>query len=106
MKRTWIGILLLVGLQALAQSPQPPRFGPNEGQVMEIDKAAREITIQHGYIPELSMDPMSMVFNVADPALLDRVKKGDRVSFKAGLVDGRFAVIAIDPIKPKRKISP
>ena len=106
MNRGWIWLLLLVGVQALAQAPRPARFGPNEGQVMEIDKAAGEITIQHGYIPELSMDPMSMVFNVADPALLERVKKGDRVRFKAGLVDGRFAVISIDPIKPKRKISP
>jgi len=99
-------ILLLASAQALAQAPQPARFGPNEGQVLEVDKAAGEITIQHGYIPELSMDPMSMVFDVADPALLDRVKKGDRVRFKAGLVGGRFAIIAIDPLKPKRKESP
>ena len=106
MNRAWILTVLLAGGQAFAQAPEPGRLGPNEGEVMEIDKAAREITIRHGYLPELSMDPMSMVFNVPDAALLDRVRKGDRVKFKAGLVDGRFAVIAIDPIQPRRKVSP
>ena len=98
-------LLLLLAGYALAQA-SGSEFGPNEGEVMEIDKSAGEITIRHGYLPELSMDPMSMVFNVADPALLDRVKTGDRVRFKAGLVAGRFAVISITRIKPKRKESP
>ena len=104
--RRLLCLVLLAATQAVAQAPQTAPFGSNEGRVLEIDKSAGEITIQHGYIPELSMDPMSMVFNVADPALLDRVKKGDRVRFRAGLVGGRFAVIAIDPLKPKRKESP
>lgn len=92
---------LLASTFALAQA----RLGANEGQVMEIDKAAREITLRHGYIAELSMDPMTMVFGVADPALLDRLKKGDYIRFKAGLVAGRFAIISAIPIKPPRKDS-
>jgi Cu/Ag efflux protein CusF len=44
------------------------------------------------------MDPMSMIFQVADPALLDQVKKGDRVKFKPGLVKGRFAVLSFERI--------
>jgi len=99
-------LLLIVAATAFAQPSQPARFGPNEGQVLEIDKSAGEITIRHGHLPELGMDPMTMVFNVAEPALLDRVKPGDHVRFKAGLVDGRFAVIAITPFRPKRKESP
>jgi Cu/Ag efflux protein CusF len=86
--------LFLSGM--LDASPQVPRFGPNEGEVREIDKAAGEITIRHGPLPELSMDPMTMVFKVAAPALLDRVKVGDRVRFKTDLVDGEFGVTAID----------
>ena len=103
--RAWIFVLLLAAAPVFAQPPQPPRFAPNEGQVLEIDRDAREITIRHGPLPELGMDPMAMIFKVADPALLDRVKEGDRVKFKAGLVDGRFAVISISPVKPKRKES-
>ena len=52
--------------------------------------------VRHSYLPELSMDPMSMVFVVADPGLLERVRKGDRVRFKPGLVDGRFGVLSIE----------
>jgi Cu(I)/Ag(I) efflux system periplasmic protein CusF len=96
-------ILLLLVTSVFAQPPQPERFGPNEGQILEIDKSAGEITIRHGYLPELSMDPMSMIFVVADPALLDRVKTGDRVKFKAGLVAGRFAVVEIAPLKPRKE---
>jgi Cu(I)/Ag(I) efflux system periplasmic protein CusF len=85
---------------ALAQT-----LGPNQGQVMDVDRQAAEVTIRHGYLPELSMDPMTMVFK-ADPAVLERVKQGDYVRFKAGLVAGQFAVIAITSLKPKPKQSP
>ena len=104
MMRFWTSLLLLSATAALAQPSQS--FGPNEGEVLDIDGKAQEITIRHGYIPELSMDPMSMVFNVADPALLSRVRKGDRVKFKADLVAGRFAIISITRINPKRKETP
>jgi Cu/Ag efflux protein CusF len=100
MIRAWAAVLLMLVAPLFAQPPLPERFGPNEGRVLKVDKSAGEITIRHGYLPELSMDPMSMIFVVADPALLHRVKEGDRVKFKAGLVAGRFAVIAITPVKP------
>jgi Cu(I)/Ag(I) efflux system protein CusF len=89
--------------QAFADAATPRRFAPNEGEVLQVDKDAREITIRHGYLPELDMDPMSMVFAVAEPALLDRVKKGDLVKFKPGLVDGRFAVLSIRRMPTARK---
>jgi Cu/Ag efflux protein CusF len=56
-------------------------------------------TIRHGYLPELSMDPMSMVFVVADADLLERVKKRDRIKFKPGLIDGRFGVLSIERVR-------
>ena len=89
---------LALARTAAAQPARPERFAPNEGRVLEVDAHAGEITIRHGYLPELSMDPMSMVFVVADPALLQRVRKGDRVKFKAGLVRGRFAVMSIERV--------
>lgn len=87
---------------ALADGLKPSRFAPNEGEVLEVDREEREITIHHGYLPELDMDPMSMVFKVADSRLLDRVKKGDRVKFTPGLVEGRFAIISIERIRRPR----
>ena len=91
--------LALAAMPAAAQQAQPERFAPNEGRVLEVDARAGEVTIRHGYLPELAMDPMSMVFIVADPALLERVRKGDRVKFKPGLVNGRFAVLSIERVQ-------
>ena len=85
---------------ALADVTAPSRFGPNEGEVLEVDKKEREITIRHGPLPELGMDPMSMVFKVSDPTLLDKVHQGDRVRFEAGLVEGRFGVLSIERLAP------
>lgn len=89
--------LMLAG--AAAGPVKPERYAPNEGEVLELDVQAGEITIRHGYLPELDMDPMSMVFIVSDPALLKRVAKGDRVKFRPGLVNGRFAVMSIERVE-------
>ena len=96
-------VLAFAAAPALAEAPQPIRFAANEGEVLEVDREEREITIHHGYLPELDMDPMSMVFKVADSRLLDRVRKGDRVKFKPGLVEGRFAIISIERIRRPRR---
>lgn len=70
---------------------------------MEIDRQAAEIVIRHGPLPDLDMPPMAMAFKVAEHSFLNKVRKGDRVKFKAGLVDGRFGVTAIERIKPEAR---
>jgi Cu(I)/Ag(I) efflux system periplasmic protein CusF len=90
---------LWTGAAAPGDEPAPARFGPNEGEVLQVDREAREITIRHGDLPELGMSPMSMVFVVADPGLLERVRKGDRVKFQPGLIDGRFGVLSIERVR-------
>ena len=47
-----------------------------EGEVRKIDKEARKITLKHGDIKNLDMPGMTMVFQVKDAALLDKVKAG------------------------------
>jgi Cu/Ag efflux protein CusF len=39
---------------------------------------------------------MTMVFRVSDPALLTRVKPGDKVRFTADKVDGALTVMSIE----------
>lgn len=63
-----------------------------DGQVMKIDKAAGRITLKHGPIKKLDMDSMTMVFRVADPAMLDRMKPGDKIEFEADRVNGAITV--------------
>jgi Cu/Ag efflux protein CusF len=66
-----------------------------EGEVRKIDKAQGKLTLRHGEIKSLDMPPMTMIFRVADPAMLDRVAVGDKVRFDAAKVDGNYTVTAI-----------
>lgn len=52
-----------------------------DGEIRKVDKDAKKITIKHAEIKSLDMPPMTMVFQVKDPALLDKVKAGDKVKF-------------------------
>ena len=67
-----------------------------EGEVRKVDKDAKKITIRHGAIVNLEMPPMTMVFQVTDPALLERVKAGDKIRFTAERRDGAFTVTKIE----------
>ena len=68
-----------------------------DGEVRKIDKDAKKITIKHGPIQSLDMPPMTMVFQVKDPAMLEQVKAGDKVKFQAEKVGGAFTVTKIQP---------
>jgi Cu/Ag efflux protein CusF len=70
-----------------------------EALVRTVDKSARKITLKHGEIPNLDMGAMTMVFHVADPALLDKVKAGDTVRFTADRIKGAYTVLTIEPIR-------
>lgn len=63
-----------------------------EGEVKKVDKAAGKVTIKHGPLASLDMPAMTMVFRVKDPAMLDQVKTGDNIRFKADKVQGAYTV--------------
>lgn len=67
-----------------------------EGVVRKIDKAAQKITIQHGEIKSLDMPPMTMVFQLNDPAWLETFKVGDAIRFSvAKTAGGKLTVSAM-----------
>ena len=68
----------------------------SEGEVRKVDKDAKKITLRHGPLTNLDMPAMTMVFQVQDPAMLDKVKTGDKVKFRAEKVDGAFTITHID----------
>jgi len=70
-----------------------------DGEVRKVDKDAKKITIKHGPLANLDMPPMTMVFQVTDPALLDQVKAGDKVKFQAEKLGGAYTVTKIEPVK-------
>jgi len=63
------------------------------GVVRKIDKAQGKVTLAHERIENLNMDAMTMVFRVRDPAMLDGIKEGDRVTFHAERKDGALTVM-------------
>ena len=69
------------------------------GTVEKVDAAQGRITIDHGPIPNLNMDAMSMVFRTQDPAMLKQVKQGDKVQFSAERVNGQITVTKIQKAK-------
>ena len=66
-----------------------------KGEVVKVDKAAGKVTLKHGPIKKLDMDSMTMVFRVADSAMLDKIKAGDKIEFEADHVNGAITVTKI-----------
>lgn len=77
----------------------PASTALSEGEVRKVDKDAQKITLRHGPIANLDMPPMTMVFQVRDPVLLNRVKPGDKVKFAAERSGGAYIVTRIDPLQ-------
>lgn len=100
--------LIAAGAPAWAQTDQgKPQQGASagaaardmtDGEVRKVDKDAQKITIRHGPLPDLDMPtPMTMVYRVKDAAMLEKVKAGDKVKFRAENINGAFTLIAIEP---------
>ena len=89
MKRITLALALTLGATgALAQLA--------DGEIRKVDKDAKKITIKHGEIKSLDMPPITMVFRVKEPAMLDAVKPGDKVKFSADKIGGAYTVTAIE----------
>jgi uncharacterized cupredoxin-like copper-binding protein/Cu/Ag efflux protein CusF len=67
-----------------------------DGEVRRVDKEAKKLTIKHGPMANLDMPAMTMVFQVKDPAMLDRMKAGDKVRFRAEKLGGIFTVTSME----------
>jgi len=88
-----------LAMLALALMPFASRAQSDEkvpGEVRKVDRDNLKITIKHGEIKSFDMPPMTMVFTVKDPALLDAAKPGDKVRFGVAREEGKFVVTAIE----------
>lgn len=70
----------------------------SEGEIRKVDKETRKLTIKHGELRNLDMAPMTMVFQVKDPAMLDQVKAGERVRFRAERKGASLVVTELQPL--------
>ena len=68
----------------------------SEGTVKKVDKATGKLTIAHGPLANLDMPAMTMVFKAGEPAMLDKVKPGDKIRFAAERKGGVFVVKTLE----------
>lgn len=87
-----VGTAIVLGLSGPAFAQSAPMVS---GTVEKVDKSAEKITINHGPIPNLQMEAMTMVLRAVDKEMLDRVKVGDKVQFTADRVNGQITVTSI-----------
>lgn len=103
-------VLAAISAPALAQqktqdpTAQPPVAAVSgaemtDGEIRKVDTESRKITIRHGEIRNLDMPPMTMVFQVRDASLLDKIKVGDKVRFVAEKSDAGYVVTEIQAAK-------
>lgn len=77
---------------AAKPSASAPR---SDGEVKKVDKETGKITIKHGPLINLDMPGMTMIFRVKDPAMLEKVKTGDKIKFVADKVNGALTVTTL-----------
>ena len=99
-----VPLSVLAAAHAGAAMASPTASAPaaadmTDAEVRKVDKENRKITLKHAEIKNLDMPGMTMVFQVKDKALLDKLQAGDKVKFKAVNDAGKFTVTEIQPVK-------
>jgi Cu(I)/Ag(I) efflux system periplasmic protein CusF len=79
-------------------TPTPAQTSLSTGEVVKVDKDAARITLKHNGIKNLDVPAMSLVFRVANAALLSNLAPGDRVRFQAERVDGQYTITTINKV--------
>lgn len=80
-----------------AGAPAAASADMTDGEIRKVDKDNKKLTIKHGDIKSLDMPGMTMVFQVRDPALVEQVKAGDRIRFRAEKGASGFVVTELQP---------
>jgi Cu(I)/Ag(I) efflux system periplasmic protein CusF len=108
-------ISIMLCASALAQtvtSPAPAPAAPvasapmttkdmAEAEVRKVDKEAKKVTLKHGPIKNLDMPGMTMVFQVRDASLFDKLTAGDKIMFTAEQLQGAFVVTGVEKVPAK-----
>ncbi len=98
----------LLAAPALSLAAEPPAAAASaasaadamtDAEVRKIDGAAAKVTLRHAEIKSLDMPAMTMVFQVREKRLLDGLKVGDKVRFKAAHEGGQFIVTELQPAR-------
>ena len=92
-------LFLEVGIAQTTQSTEAANAETTytEGEVKRVDLSLGKITIKHGFIKNLDMPPMTMVFTVKEKSLLNDIEVGQQVRFK--VISQGTKIVITDLIK-------
>ena len=79
-----------------AQAAAPATKEMADAEVRRVDKDAKKVTLKHGPIKNLDMPPMTMVFQVRDEKLFDKLVSGEKIKFTAEQLQGAFVVTGVE----------
>lgn len=65
------------------------------GTVKKVDEKARKVTLIHEELKNLEMPAMTMVFQVADDSVMQKLKLGAKVQFVAERINGKLTVTQV-----------
>ncbi len=88
---------IAVAPAAEAAAATPADAVLTNGIIKRIDAEQGKLTISHEALQNLGMPAMTMIFRVADPAMITKVKTGDPVKFRAEKANGALTVVRIEP---------
>jgi len=66
-----------------------------KGVIKKINMKAGKVTIIHEELKNLDMPAMTMVFRTTDKAMLENMKKGEKIEFIAERVKGKLTVTEV-----------
>ena len=71
----------------------------NVGEVRRVSTDTKKITIAHGPLKAFDMPAMTMAFPVKDPAMLAKVKQGDKIRFGLEKAGEDLVITRIEPAR-------
>ncbi len=72
-----------------------------DAEVRKVDKEAKKVTLKHGPIKNLDMPSMTMVFQVRDEKLFDKLIAGETIKFTAEQLQGAYVVTGVEKATAK-----
>jgi len=87
------GAALLLGMAA--SMPAWAQAPTTKAEITKLDKPGGRVTLKHEEIKNLDMPPMTMVFHVRSPGMLDGLAVGNRIRFTAERINGQYTLTSV-----------
>lgn len=79
-----------LSLAAVSSYAEEPAW--TKGTIKKVDKEQGKVTVRHEEIGHLEMPSMTMIFRVADPAMLERLTPGQEGEFYFVRENGKMMI--------------